>query len=467
MSDAGVADVAPTRPALQRLFHSWKSLLEHLPVGVYVCDADGLIVHHNRRAVEIWGWSPSGDAGRYCGAWKAFDVEGAPVTLDRSAIAEVLATYASVTGRELIIEQPSGRRVHLLANAEPLLDDDGALLGAVGCIQDITELRQTRDRLRARQDWTRRVLESAPIAVYNTDAQGFVLSFNAAAAALWGREPRIGEDRWCGSFKLYSPLGVPMPLDQCPMAQAIRDDRQIQGAEAIFERPDGTRGAFLAYPTPLHGPEGELVGAINVLVDISERKRSEDLQKTLVDELNHRVKNTLATVQSLAVHSFHEAGDPRAMREAFEARLMALSGAHNRLAERAWEGAEFSDLAAGTLAPHGEARLSLSGPPVHLSARAAVTLAMVLHELAANAAKYGALSSAEGRLEVTWSRCADGLAVRWRECGGPPVLAPSRSGFGLRFIKGAVERELSGGVALDFAAEGLVCMIATPAQTLV
>jgi len=306
------------------------------------------------------------------------------------------------------------------------------------------------------------VVETSPIATYQTDAEGRLLSYNAAAAALWGREPRIGEDRWCGSYKLYEPDGAPMPLDRCPMALALRERRQIVGAEAIFERPDGSRGAFLAYPTPLTGADGEVVGAINMLVDITERKRAEDLQKTLLDELNHRVKNTLATVQSLAAHSFHDVGDPAGMRQAFEARLMALSGAHNRLAERRWEAADLRDIATGVLAPFGSEAIFSEGPSVQLSTRASVTFAMVLHELAANAAKYGALSTSEGRLVVHWTRAGDGVAFEWRETLGPPAAQPARRGFGLRFIRGAVERELSGQVEFDFAESGLRCRISAP-----
>jgi len=468
MSDLGALDVArpKARLELQRLFHAWNALIERLPVGMYVCDPDGVIAHYNRRAEELWGCGPPADAIRYFGTSSVLDAEGRPLAAGRSAMAEALAARRPVKDRELIVEHADGRRLHLSLDVELLLDDDGRLLGGVGCIQDVSELKRARDQLTARQGWSRRVLETSPIAVYQTDADGFLLGFNRAAVTLWGREPRIGEDRWCGSFKLFSPDGAPMPLDQCPMAQAIGEERQIEGAEAIFERPDGSRGAFLAYPTPLHGPDGRLVGAVNMLVDISERKRSEDLQKTLVDELNHRVKNTLATVQSLAAHSFRESGDPRAMRATFEARLMALSGAHNRLAERSWEAAELGELARGILSPYGEERVALSGPEVHLTARVSVTLAMALHELATNAAKYGALSNPTGRLDVSWTEGVGGLVLSWRERGGPPVCVPTRRSFGLRFIKGAVARELRGDLLLDFAADGLVCEIAVPPRTL-
>jgi len=462
MREAGPAGAGEgARRVLEQAFRSWEGLIGRLPVGVYVCDRQGAVILYNRRAAELWGEEPAlGKPAKAFG--RAYHADGAPMSLSQSPVAETLATGAAVKEREVVIEQPDGRRLHVLANVEPLFDETGTLIGAMNCLQDVTDLRRTREMLRARHEWSRRVVEAAPVALYQTDADGVLLGFNPAAAELWGREPRIGEDRWCGSYKLYEPNGAPMPLDGCPMAQALKERRQISGAEAIFERPDGSKGAFLAYPTPLLGADGELAGAINILVDITERKRAEDLQKTLLDELNHRVKNTLATVQSLAAHSFHDAGDPAGMRQAFEARLIALSSAHNRLAERRWEAAELRELVSGVLAPYRSEAILCEGPQVQLSTRASVTFAMVLHELATNAAKYGALSTLEGRVLAHWSPTAAGLLFEWRESRGPPIGEPGRQGFGLRFIRRAVEGELAGEVAFDFAETGLRCRISAP-----
>lgn len=461
----GEADVvgrsSAARSLLQQAFRDWGGMAARLPLGVYVCDRKGHVVLYNARAIELWGDRPPA-AGGEVPFYRAYHADGSPMTASQSPVAETLATGAPVKDREVVIIQSDGRRTHLLANAEPLFDPSGALIGAVNCLQDVTELRQVRDMLRTRQTWSRRVVDASPIAVYQTDAKGVVLSFNPAAAALWGREPKIGVDQWCGAFKLYQPDGAPLPLDKCPMAVAIREKRQIVAAEALFERPDGSRGAFLAYPTPMIGSDGEVFGAVNMLVDITERKRAEDLQKTLLDELNHRVKNTLATVQSLAVHSFHDAGDPAGMRKAFEARLMALSGAHNRLAERRWEAADLCDIAQGILAPYGGDAITLEGPSLQLSTRASVTFAMILHELATNAAKHGALSVSGGRLSLTWRREGDCVLVEWREAGGPSCGSSPYRGFGLRFIRRAVERELAGQVSFDFSKAGLFCRISAP-----
>jgi PAS domain S-box-containing protein len=112
------------------------------------------------------------------------------------------------------------------------------------------------------------ILEALPVAVYTTDAEGRITFFNEAAAALWGRRPVLGQDRWCGSWRIYMPDGTPLPHDCCPMAVALRENRPVRNVDAIAERPDGTRVRFMPYPTPLRDASGALIGAVNILVDI-------------------------------------------------------------------------------------------------------------------------------------------------------------------------------------------------------
>lgn len=140
----------------------------------------------------------------------------------------------------------------------------------------------------------RELLGALPAAVYATDAKGRITFYNKAAFEVAGRQPQPG-DKWCVTWRLYWPDGTPLPHNQCPMAIALKENRPIRGVEAVAERPDGTRVPFVPYPTPLRDAEGHLIGAINMLVDITECKQAENRQKILIDELNHRVKNTLAT----------------------------------------------------------------------------------------------------------------------------------------------------------------------------
>jgi two-component sensor histidine kinase len=186
----------------------------------------------------------------------------------------------------------------------------------------------------------------------------------------------------------------------------------------------------------------------------AERDAAAARQATLINELNHRVKNSLATVQSLARHSFLAPQERRRL-GAFEDRVVALSRAHDLLTENAWAGADLVRLVAQTLAPYGD-RSTWSGPSISLNPQSALSLSLVLHELATNAAKYGAFTT-EGRVEVAWSVRPDGRCIdlSWVESGGPPATAPTREGFGSRLIRQSVERELRGVMTTDYAPEGL------------
>jgi two-component sensor histidine kinase/CHASE1-domain containing sensor protein len=200
--------------------------------------------------------------------------------------------------------------------------------------------------------------------------------------------------------------------------------------------------------------------------EIVARIAAEARQKLLLDELNHRVKNTLATVQSIAAQSLRHGTDVNSVRKSFEARLIALSQAHNLLTRDNWTGVSLAELLDSELSPyggdHGE-RVVLAGEPVWLAPNTAVALGMAFHELATNAVKYGALSNEDGRVHVTWTLAPGSgsrqLRIVWREIGGPRVTQPDRRGFGTRVIVGGLAHQLDGVVDLDFARDGVVCTI--------
>ncbi|HMD53458.1 MAG TPA: response regulator, partial [Phycisphaerae bacterium] len=145
----------------------------------------------------------------------------------------------------------------------------------------------------------RQVVYNLPAAIYTTDAQGYITLFNEAAAHLWGREPKIGEDIWCGSYKIFRTDGTPLPLEECPMTVTLKTGHSVRGEEIIIERPDGSRRHVLPYPEPFCDVSGRIIGAVNMLVDISFHKKAAVQQRRLTNELNHRVKNALSTAQSI------------------------------------------------------------------------------------------------------------------------------------------------------------------------
>ncbi len=203
----------------------------------------------------------------------------------------------------------------------------------------------------------------------------------------------------------------------------------------------------------------ELRAAMDTMVEMREH---EARQKLLLDELNHRVKNTLASVQSIAVQTLSREAEPEVAKATFVERLMALSSTHNLLVKRSWEGASFADLAEASLGHYGQP-FTLEGPDLVMAPNTAVSLGMALHELATNALKYGAWSQGgEVRITTRLAPSDDETTIIWQEFGGPAVAAPGRRGFGSRLLERGVAGELGGRVELDFGPNGLTCTISTP-----
>lgn len=216
---------------------------------------------------------------------------------------------------------------------------------------------------------------------------------------------------------------------------------------------------------PIRDSDGRIVGVFVQGHDVTEVVKATERQKLMIDELNHRVKNTLATAQSIAMQTARSHADPRTFAEGFQARLMALSHTHDLLTRSHWEGADLGAVLAHETAAHGPTRITQVGPPVALNPAAALSFGMIFHELATNAAKYGALSSPEGRVLVDWSvsdHVQPVLTLSWREVDGPPAVPPARKGFGSRLIERNVRHDLAGEVKLDYANTGFSAEFSTP-----
>lgn len=256
-------------------------LIDLLPAAVYVCEASsGTLIRYNRRAVELWGREPQpGDTEeRFCGAHRLFQTDGTPMSHGRTPMAEVLRTGVSVRDQEVVIERPDGSRITALVNVEAIRGEGGTIAGAVNVFQDISERKQAEERLHHNALWFRRLLDKLPTAAYTCDRDGRITYFNEPARKMWGRVPKLNdpEDRFCGSFKLYSVDGSPLRHACCWMALALETNQEHAGREIIIGRPDGTRVSALAYANPISDEAGNLLGAINILVDITDRKRTEN-----------------------------------------------------------------------------------------------------------------------------------------------------------------------------------------------
>lgn len=314
-------------------------------------------------------------------------------------------------------------------------------------------------------------MDALPEATWLCASDGRMIRFNRKAAELWGRTPNIAdpEERFCGASCLLDAEGGPLPIDRHPVAVALRTGDAVESEELVIEQPGGRRLTVLASVAPLAVSGGQVAGAVATLRDITPRREAEERRRQLIDELNHRVKNTLATVHSLAANTARNATSISQFSARFEARLQALSQAYTLLGEGQWQGAKLFDVVAQQLEPFGgptSPRVRVEGPDVALEPRLALAFSMMFHELMTNAAKYGPLSVAEGQILVAWELVAgpEGarmLALQWVEAGGPPVKTPRRTGFGTRLIR-SIASGLNGEAQLLFERSGLQLKVKAP-----
>lgn len=447
----------------------WLSaIVENTPECVKVVDRDGTLVQMNPAGLQMLEAGCAEDVEGGC----VFDLV-APEHRQLWVAQHLRVCDGEKLSWEFDIINLAGHRRHMETHAVPMMLPAESRNSQCGYVQlaltrDVTERKQLEAANLEAEQRLCDLLEALPTAVYTTDANGRLRYFNQACVDLAGRVPVVGVDQWCVAWRLYWPDGTPMRHENYPMAIALSEDKPIRGAEALAERPDGTRVPFLAYPAPLRSGAGELIGAVNMLVDITERKVAEDRRQLLLNELNHRVKNTLATVQSIAAQSFRQDQKGQGFRW-FEGRLMALSKAHDVLSQENWQTASLNDIVDQAAAPfqaHGQRRFITEGPCQRLRPKAALGLAMALHELCTNATKYGALVSDTGYVSIRWQVTDDAasqrLRLHWQETGGPSVSPPERKGFGSRLLERGLASELNADVRLTYPMEGLECHIEVP-----
>ncbi|MDX6748769.1 HWE histidine kinase domain-containing protein [Geminicoccaceae bacterium 1502E] len=320
----------------------------------------------------------------------------------------------------------------------------------------LARLRESDRRLNA-------VLDNATVAVFLMDDRQHCIYMNRAAEELTGYtlDEVLALDRPLHDIVHHTrPDGRHFPIEECAIDRAFPANDREQGEETFVHR-DGSFYPVAFTASPIRDEAAQVVGTIIEVRDISAEKEAQERQRLLINELNHRVKNTLATVQSIAAQSFRRSDCAEEL-ALFNSRLMALSKAHNILTGETWESAGLRRLVENVVEPFGPRRFVLEGAERRLSPKFAVTLAMVLHELATNAAKYGALSAPGGHVELSWAIMEspdERLRLAWQEIGGPPVSRPARRGFGSRLLERQFAREFGAEVKLAFDPDGLACTI--------
>jgi PAS domain S-box-containing protein len=350
----------------------------------------------------------------------------------------------------------------------PWRGDDGEVGGLVLYTEVVTGAVEARRKLEAAEARYRAVFDQAAMGVARISPEGRFLEMNDRFCAIVRRDRAA---LLAGDF-----AALIQPEDRAPaaaQAQALVTGK-IETYAVERRIAAGTGDLVWVRLTASRVQPGDGPAYLVLIIsDISARKQVESEQqhyqgqlRLLINELNHRVKNTLATVQSMASQTLKTEPHPAVAFEKFESRLMGLSQVHDLLTRESWHGAGLRDVAERALAPFVETtpagdggRLSIDGPPVFLAPGSALTMALIFHELATNALKYGALSSPGGRVALNWTYDdgARDLVLAWTESGGPPVSPPTRRGFGSRLIERSLRGELKGAATMDYRPEGLVC----------
>ena len=433
----------------------FRDILDVLPAAIYITDTAGRITYFNEAAAALWGCSPEIGKSQWCGSWKLYWPDGRPLPHDQCPMAQALKEGRHIRGVEAVAERPDGVRVPFIPYPTLLYDASGELAGAVNMLVDIT------DRKRAEEAAQRlaSIVEFSDDAIVSKDLNGVISTWNRGAERLFGytAEEAVGQ-----------PISLLIPVerhDEEPeILRRIRRGEQVDHYETVRRRKDGSFLDISLTVSPVKNAEGKIIGASKIARDITERKRAREQQALLINEMKHRIKNTLAIVQAIASQTLRTASSKE--RDAFFARLRALAGAHDLLMDENWRQASLRDVADRALQPFRETRgqrFQIDVPDgIWLNSHKACLMMMALHELATNAVKYGALSNADGRVELACEVLRDGetnqFKLSWRESGGPPVEPPEHKGFGSLLIQRALEDE-QGKARLDFDREGVRCTL--------
>ena len=430
-------------------------ILETALDAVVVMRQDGVVAGWNANAEEIFGWSRGDAVGRQLSALiiperfreahhdglKRYIATGKGKLIDKHVEISGLRSSGEEFPVELSITSTNiaGERLFL------------------GFLRDISSRKAAERALRQSEARLAATYNHALVGISETDREGRFIRCNEQFSVMTGYQ--LDELQRMTFFDITHPADV--GLDRRLFEEQWSGKRNGYEIEKRYVRKDGTIIWVEIAASVVRDLPGVEPFAVRIQRDVTDRRRAEEQQRLLLSELNHRVKNTLAVVQGLSHQTFRAGGVPRELVRTFEGRLGALAAAHNLLMQHTWDPTPISEAVEFALKPFRSPRqrIDVAGPEILLTPSATVTLTLALHELATNAAKYGALSNDKGTIDLHWTVEEEKLILVWSEGGGPPVVKPRETGFGTRLLQRGVASDLAAKVTIDFDPSGVVCTI--------
>jgi PAS domain S-box-containing protein len=429
------------------------AIIESSDDAIISKDLNGVIATWNRGAERIFGYTAEQVIGKPVSILIPPDrMDEEPVILDRIRRGERIEHYETVRLRK------HGSRIDISLTVSPVRNAEGKIVGASKIARDITERKRAAEALRAAEQQFRDFAENASVGMHWVGPDGIILWANHAEMAMLGYPPEEYIGRHISEFHAHQPV-----IED--ILRRLNNRETLHDCEAVLRCKDGsTRHALINSDVLWEG--NKFVHTRCFTRDITALKQSEAHVAILAREAEHRTKNVLATVQATVRLSQSDTTD--GLKLAIEGRIQALANVHSLFVRSHWAGAELRSLVTQELEPYckdSETRVRISGPDLVLEPSRAQAIAVTVHELATNAAKYGALSVPEGTVHVEWSHAPDGkLVLQWTETGGPPVKPATRRGFGTRVMASMIQDQLNGEMRFDWRATGLACKIVLPAS---
>ena len=444
-----------------------RELLGALPGAIYVTDAAGHILYCNQSAVDLWGGVPILGKDKWCDLSQFRHADGTPMARAECPTEIALKQGRIVRGQEAIIERKDGSRVPIIPYPTPLYDEKGAIAGVINMTVDISERKKAELALAERNVQFALAAKTALVGSYAYDVDTDSMQVDEGYAALHGL-PEGTAETTRSEFRVRTH---PEDIDrlEANRSQAFLEQRREYSIEYRIIRSSGEVRWIELRSFVSYSGEGRPRRVVGANIDITERKRAEKQLRVLVVELDHRVKNALATV-SAVISRTQDASRPTGdFVAALHGRIRSMAATHQLLSGRRWDGIPLSELVHRELTPYATGdNTAIDGPDVTLSAEAGQAVSMVLHELTTNAAKHGALSVHDGRVSVHWDSEPNGnadarIGIEWQETGGPDALFPTHPDMEWRSSAISSPSALGGTVDLAFASDGLRCRLEIPA----